>query len=117
MKKLFTLLVFTFAMILGTQGVQAQNSTKVYEGPEAEAKAKVSSLNDEVSLTGDQQTYLFRALVARNYNYNKHLKGKDVNSADYKAKKAEYDKNLDDTAKKHLNAQQYAKFQEMIMKK
>lgn len=117
MKKLFTLLVFTFAMVLGTQTVSAQEAKKVHEAPEVVAKEKVHQLHTQVNLSGEQQTALFRAYVAKDYNYNKYLTGLDKNSADYKKKKAEYDASFDETAKRTLSAEQYTALQKMEKKK
>ncbi|HET8885656.1 MAG TPA: hypothetical protein VFM70_04800 [Salinimicrobium sp.] len=117
MKKLFTLLALTVALFLGSQDAQAQETQKASEAPEVVAKEKVNELNEQLQLNGEQQTALFRAYVAQDYNYNKYLKVLDANSAEYKTKKAEYDNNLNETAKNVLTTEQYTKFQALQKKK
>lgn len=115
MKKLFTLIVFAFALVLGSQDAQAQQSIK--GNAEAEAKAMVSELNDELQLNGDQQRALFRAYVAKDYQTREYLKDLNKGSQAYNEKKAEIEKTFDERAQEVLSAEQYADFKKMQMKK
>jgi len=101
MKKLLSVLAFAFVMVLSVQNATAQ------ERPEAVAKTQVAELSTELGLNGDQQRTLFRALVANEINYRKHVNGKDLNNATVKADKKKFDSALDAAMKKNLTAEQY----------
>ena len=61
MKKIITLGLFAFAMLLGTQSITAQNSL---EGIKAEAEKKTESLKKLINLEEDQMNDVYKAFVA-----------------------------------------------------
>lgn len=104
MKKLLSVLAFAFVMVLSIQNTTAQ------ERPEVVAKMQVAELSTELNLNGDQQRTLFRALVANEINYRKHVNGKDMSNATVQADKKKFDAALDAAMKKNLTAEQYNKW-------
>ncbi len=114
MKNLFKVIAVAALFIFGAQNVQAQSlSTSQDQRPEEVAKMKTSNLNDALTLTGEQQRYIFRALTANEVNMRKNVIGKDMNNAEVKSKKIELDEQLDGAMKKTLTADQYAKYKAM----
>ena len=107
MKNLIKLLVFTFAIVLGTNNSNAQGLTQNQDRPETIAKKKTSELNDALTLTGDQQRAVFRALVSKEVGYKKQVSGKDLGSTAVQTEKKKIDNALNASMKKTLTAEQY----------
>lgn len=107
MKNLLTVIAFAFVMVLGVNTAEAQKLTQDSERPEVVAKKKTSELSTKLNLNGDQQRSVFRALVANEVNYRKHVAGKDANNALVKADKKKYDDVLKASMKKTLTDAQF----------
>lgn len=110
MKNLLTVFAFAFVMLLGVQNTSAQSLSEDANRPEAVAKAEVAKLTTALDLTGDQGRAIFRALVAKEVNYKKHVEGKDANNAEVIANKKKFDVSLQDAMKKNLTEAQYTKW-------
>jgi hypothetical protein len=110
MKNLIKLLVFTFALVLGTTNANAQGLTQDQDRPEVIAKEQTAELNKALTLTGDQERAVFRALVSKEVSYKKQVNGKDLGSASVQSEKKTIDDALNATLKKTLTAEQYKKW-------
>lgn len=110
MKNLFKVLAFTLAMFAGVSTMQAQQLSQTQDRPEVIAKTKVAELSPKLELTGDQQRSMFRAMVANESNYKKHLAGKDLSDPAVAANKKKFDDVLETSMKKLLSPKQYAKW-------
>src|SRR5690606_805022 len=109
MKKIFTVVAFATAMLLGTQTTSAQSLSQDNGRPEVIAKAETAKLTETLNLNGDQGRTIFRALVAKEVGYQKNVKGKDAKSTSVIAEKKKLDDQSNDAMKKTLTADQYAK--------
>ena len=107
MKNLLTIFAFAFVLMFGIQNTYAQELSQSQDRPEVIAKAEVAKLTQELGLTGDQSRTIYRALVAKEVNYKKHINGKDLNDAKIIALKKEYDDNFNASMKKNLTPDQY----------
>jgi hypothetical protein len=107
MKNLLTIYAFAFVMMFGFQNSYAQELNQNQDRPEVVAKAQVAKLTQELGLTGDQSRTIYRALVAKEVNYKKHIIGNDPNDANVIALKKEYDDNFNASMKKNLTPEQY----------
>ena len=110
MKNLLSIIAFAFVMMLSVQSISAQSLSQDQDSPEAVAKQKVSDLSNQLDLTGDQQRTLYRAFVAKEVNYSKHVTGKDATSADVIANKNKFDETFMTSMKKTLTDEQYKKW-------
>jgi len=107
MKNLLTVIAFAFVMLFGIQNSAAQELSQDQDRPEVIAKTQVAKLTQDLGLTGDQSRNIFRALVAKEVNYKKHIKGNDPNNAKIIALKKEYNDNFNESMKKNLTPEQY----------
>jgi hypothetical protein len=107
MKNLLTVLALAFVMLFGFQNTYAQELTQSQDRPEVIAKTQVAKLTQELGLTGDQSRTIYRALVAKEVNYKKHINGNNPNDAKVIALKKEYDDNFNASMKKNLTPDQY----------
>lgn len=110
MKNLIKIVVIAFIIALGVNTASAQGLTQNTDRPEVVAKKKTSDLNDALTLTGDQQRAVFRALVSKEVGYKKQVNGKDLNNASVKAAKQKIDASLNASMKKALTAEQFKKW-------
>lgn len=113
MKKLFTILVFAASMIFGVQNISAQSLSVDQNRPEVIAKANTAELTETLGLNGDQSRTVFRALVAKEINYQKHIEGQNASDAKVIANKKKFDTSLTEIMKKTLNDEQYTKWSKM----
>ncbi len=113
MKNLFKVIAIAAVFVFGMQNTTAQSLSQDQDRPEVIAKQKTSDLNEALSLTGDQQRYIFRALTANEVNYRKHVNGKDLSNPEVTANKKKYDDLLIKSMKKTLTAEQYTKWEAM----
>ena len=110
MKKVFTVIVLAFILLLGVNTAGAQTLTQDQDRPEVIAKAKAADLKETLNLNDDQQRGVFRALVANEVNYKKNILGKDETNAAVIANKKKGDEALNAAMKKTLTAVQYKKW-------
>lgn len=110
MKNLFTIIAFAATMLFGIQNISAQSLSVDKNRPEVIAKAETAELTETLNLNGEQSRTIFRALVAKEINYQKHIEGKDATDANVIANKKKFDSSLDDIMKKTLTEVQYAKW-------
>ena len=113
MKNLFKVITFSLVMLFGITNVSAQKLSQNQDRPEVVAKSKVAQLSKTLDLTGDQERSVFRALVAQEVNYRKHINGKSLSDATVAANKKKYDDALKASMKKHLTATQFKKWLDM----
>lgn len=114
MKKLVSIVIFSFVMVLGVQTVNAQTDAQVAkQRPEVVAKAKVADLSKKLELNGDQQRAMFRAIVSKEVNYQKNVKGKDLKNPEVLANKSKIDEGYLNTVKGILTEKQFAIWQKM----
>jgi hypothetical protein len=113
MKKILTVIAFAAVMLFSVTNISAQSLTTDQNKPETAAKAQVAKLSETLNLSGDQQRTLYRAYVANEVNYSKHITGKDANDPTVKANKVKYDAVLDATMKKELTPEQYKQWLNM----
>ena|SRR5690625_560001 len=111
MKKALYILTLSILLFLGGTAVQAQGLTITNDRPEDIAKAKVSMLDAQLDLSGDQQRALFRAYVKREVDYKKYIADKDTNSSAVKQQKTKIKNNLENAVKKELTAEQFAQWE------
>jgi hypothetical protein len=110
MKKILTVIIPVFILMLGVNTVGAQTLTQDQNRPEVIAKAKAVDLKETLNLNGDQQRAVFRALVANEVNYKKNILGKDQTNTAVIANKQKNDKVLNAAMKKTLTSEQYKKW-------
>lgn len=113
MKKLISVFAFAVVFLLGVQGVSAQQLSVDNSRPEVVAKAETAKLTETLDLNGDQSRTVFRALVAKEVNYKKHIDGQDLKDATVMANKQKFDSSLKEIMKKTLTDEQYAKWSKM----
>ena len=106
MKNLLKIVAFAFVMVLGVNTAEAQDVDR----PEVVAKQKTAELSEALNLNGDQQRSVFRALVAKEVNYRKHVNGKDMSDAKVIADKKKHDEVLTTSMKRILTDAQYKKW-------
>jgi len=107
MKNLFTIIAFAFVMLLGMNTASAQSLTEDAKRPEVIAKTKTAELSAALNLNDDQQRTVFRAMVANEVNYSKHVTGKDLNNPEVIANKKKFDDALQSSMKTTLTEEQY----------
>jgi len=107
MKNLLTIFAFAFVMMFGIQNSFAQELSQNQDRPEVIAKAQVAELTQVLGLTGDQSRTIYRALVAKEVNYKKHINGNDPSNAKIISLKKEYDDNFNASMKENLTPDQY----------
>ena len=110
MKKILTVIVPVFILMLSVNTVGAQTLTQDQDRPEVIAKTKAADLNETLNLNDDQQRAVFRAFVASEVNYKKNILGKDKTNAAVIASKKENDDALSAAMKKALTPEQYKKW-------
>ena len=110
MKNVITVIALALVMLLGVNTTVAQGLTQNADRPEVIAKNKTADLNETLVLNGDQQRAVFRALVANEVNYRKHVKGKNLSDAKVSADKKKFDDVLMASMKKTLTAEQFTKW-------
>ena len=110
MKNVITVIAFALVMLLGVNTTVAQGLTQDADRPEVIAKNKTADLNKTLGLNGDQQRSVFRALVANEVNYRKHVNGKNLSDAKVSADKKKFDDVLMTSMKKTLTAEQFTKW-------
>lgn len=113
MKKLVTFIALIGLFMVGITNAQAQSLSQDSDRPEVIAKATVAKLSKGLNLSGDQERALFRAYVQKEVNYNKNVKGKDVNNAAVVTTMQKYNDQLMAAVKKTLTAEQFKKWQAM----
>jgi hypothetical protein len=106
MKNLIKIVAFAFVMVLGLHSAEAQDA----ERPEVVAKQITAELSETLNLNGDQQRSVFRAMVAKEVNYRKHVDGKDASNAQVIADKKKHDDVLTTSMKRILTDAQYKKW-------
>lgn len=97
-------------MLLGMGSMNAQGLKQNQNKPEVIAKTQTAELSQELSLNGEQQRAVFRALVTKESNYKKQVTGKDLKNAAVMASKNKIDNTLQAAMKKTLTADQYTKW-------
>jgi hypothetical protein len=110
MKNLFKVITVSFVMLLGMSTMNAQGLKQDQNKPEVIAKAQTAELSKELSLNGEQQRAVFRALVSKEANYKKQVNGQDMKNAAVKASKQKIDQALEAAMKKTLTADQFTKW-------
>ncbi|MFT5236419.1 MAG: hypothetical protein ACI9M9_000003 [Flavobacteriaceae bacterium] len=110
MKNVITVIAFALVMLLGIDTTVAQALTQNTERPEVIAKTETANLSEALQLNGDQQRSVFRALVANEVSYRKHINGKNLSDAKVSADKKKFDGVLMTSMKKTLTAEQFTKW-------
>jgi len=110
MKNVITVIAFTLVMLFGIDGAVAQGLSENADRPEVIAKTKTANLSETLQLNGDQQRSVFRALVANEVSYKKHINGKNLSDAKVSADKKKFDDALMSSMKKTLTADQFEKW-------
>lgn len=110
MKNLFTIFAFAATMLFGIQNISAQSLSQDKSRPEVIAKTQTAELTESLNLNGDQSRAVFRALVAKEINYQKHIEGQDATNATVIANKEKFDTSLKSIMKKTLTDEQYTKW-------
>lgn len=113
MKNLIKTLTFAVLMMAGVGSAQAQSLKQNSNRPEVIAKQQVEVLSKQLSLNGDQQRAIFRALASKESNYQKYVNGQDLNDTKVKADKKRTDETLDTAMKKALTKDQYQRWIEL----
>ena len=98
---------FSIVMMFGTPNSIAQSLTINSDRPEVIAKTKTANLSEKLKLSGDQKRTVFRALVAKEVNYKKHIDGKDISDIKVSNDKNKFDDALTASMKKTLTAAQF----------
>ncbi|WP_439152191.1 hypothetical protein [Winogradskyella sp.] len=102
MKKIITLCLFAFVMILGTESVMGQSKIEV----NAEASEKTEALRKYVKFDNDQRDLVYEAL--KEYvQANVNLKKVTENKTEVKAK---IEKQFDDKIRSILTQEQYERY-------
>ncbi len=113
MKRFFQLVLLVVAVGFASQGTQAQTLTVSKDKPEVVAKAAVSKLAAPLSLTDEQERTLFRLFLAKEVNYNKSVKGKDMSNPNVSYSAAKIEENLENGMKDALTPKQFNKWKAM----
>jgi len=113
MKNIFKVIAVSFVMLLGMSTMNAQGLTQNQNKPEVIAKKQSADLSQELSLTGEQQRAVFRALVTKETSYSKEVSGKDMRDATVRASKQKIEQTLEAAMKKTLTEEQYQKWLNM----
>jgi protein CpxP len=106
-------LMLGLAALAMALGAYAQDSTEMKKSPEEMANKKADKLKTELSLSAEQRTSVYNALLDK-ITKMKAIKAKYENSADKKAMRAEMksvEESFDTTMKGILSADQYSKWQ------
>jgi protein CpxP len=108
-------IIFSLAAILLAAGVYAKDSTKVKKSPEEMAGKRADKLKTELSLSDDQRSKVYAALletISKKQAIRERYKG----SSDKKAMKAEMrsvHEGFDTSMKSILTSEQYTKWAEI----
>lgn len=105
MKKVITLCLFAFIMILGTESVMAQSTPNKIE-INAEASSKTAALRKYVKFNNDQRDQMYTALQ----DYGKHKAITNNGTPPSKEFIAKLEKKLDDKVKTILTEEQYSRY-------
>jgi protein CpxP len=106
-------LMLGLAALAMAVGAYAQDATKETRSPEEMANKKADKLKTELSLSDEQRTSVYTALLDR-INKTRAIKAKYENSKDKKAMRAEMkgvEESFDAAMKGILSADQYSKWQ------
>lgn len=109
MKKVITLCLFAFVMILGTESVTAQATPNKIE-INAEASSKTEALRKSIKFTDEQRDQIYTALQA--YGKRKAIIYKGTTPS--KESVAKLEKELDDKVKAILSEEQYEGYKAFI---
>ncbi|NRD21625.1 hypothetical protein HNV10_00125 [Winogradskyella litoriviva] len=111
MKKVITLCLFAFAMLIGSQTLVAQNSKlETMKEINAEAAKKTETLRKYVKFDNDQRDEVYEALKL--YGQSRaNLEGKDITDEE----DAKIEKQLDDKIKSILSEQQYESYKAYVL--
>ena len=104
MRKLVYIITLSFTLLLISTTIHAQGLTVSGDRPEDIAKAKVSMLQDELKLSGNQQ----RAYVKREVGIKKHVADKGGSRPAVLELKSKLEQDLEKAVKKELTAEQFA---------
>ncbi|MDB2630549.1 hypothetical protein N9Y36_02465 [Ulvibacter sp.] len=113
MKKLLKIIAIAAVFVLGIQNTTAQSLNANQDRPETTAKQKTAELSKELSLDGNQQRYVFRALTTHEVETRKNVDGQDINSPEVIAIKAKIDASLDRLMKYTLTEEQFTAWKAM----
>lgn len=108
-------IIFSLAAILLAAGVYAKDSTRVKKSPEEIANKRADKLKTELSLSDDQRSRVYGALLDA-ITKKQAIKEKYKGSGDKKAMKTEMKSvhaNLDASMKSILTTEQYNKWTDM----
>jgi|SRR5690554_12179 len=117
MKKIVNTATLGVLLFLGSIAVQAQGLAVSDKRPENIAKEKVSMINEQLDLSGDQERALFRAYVKREVGIKKHIADKDANSPAVQQQNAILNKDLEKAVEKELTAEQFAQWKKEFANK
>lgn len=109
MKKVITLCLFAFIMVLGTESVMAQSTPNKIE-INAEASSKTEALRKSVKFNDAQRDQIYKALQA--YGNRKAIIYKGTTPS--KESVAKLEKELDDKIKTILSEEQYYNYKAYI---
>ena len=110
MKSFFKLALLTLVFGLFSQNTQAQTLSESGDKPDVVAKAELEKLDKDLDLTDEQERTLFRALVKREVEYRKSVKGKDPNNPNVSHVALKLEENFNNEMKATLTEKQYKKW-------
>ena len=110
MKRIFKLAVLTLTLGLFSHAMNGQTLTESGNKPDAVAKAELAQLDKELNLSDEQERTLFRAIVKREVEYRKSVKGKDPNNPNVAHVSKKLEENFNTSMKETLTEKQYKKW-------
>ena len=117
MKKIVSTATLGILLFLGSVVVHAQGLTVSDKRPENIAKEKISMIQKEIELSGDQQRALFRAYVKREVGIKKHIADKDPKSPAVQQQKSILNNELEKAVEKELTVEQFAQWKQKFAEK
>lgn len=102
MKKIVSILVLVFTILIGSQSLVAQEQTI-----EQYASEKATELQEQFGLTESQKSAIYRAFYSKKINYVRYLNGHE-NEAGYQQNKDKVDNSFNHILKKTLGEENYA---------
>ena len=110
MKRIFKLALLTLVLGLFSQTMNGQTFTASGDKPDEMAKAELSQLDKDLNLSDEQERTLFRAIVKREVEYRKSVKGKDPNNPNVAHVARKLEENFNNSMKETLTDKQYKKW-------
>ena len=111
MKKVITLCLFAFAMLIGSQTLVAQSSKlEIQKEINAEASTKTEALRKQLKFGDDQRDEIYNALKT----YGQGKVALAASATTNKEDELKLEKQLDDKVKSVLSDEQYAQYKLIV---